>query len=513
MSRQRFSGGRNRRGPLGLRRTSAIGGLAAGATLVLATSSPANAVSAHRSAHVPSAKTAEPHVTAGKWIQLSSSTTYTVIGGRPTEWVGPNGEATVVFGALYAPNKQTYFAATMSPTGHLLKLTSIFGSTYWPALSNVPTLVSDGNAPLLIFEGGGPVKPYTSDCIVGDLDTSSGWKLQSWSLSGNCNNANNGGASEGPGGSYSAAWPGGWSNGHGVLYRIGVSPTIPAGGPDGEIGVPSDAGVPYASEANDLAGTGDFYAAWAQSSGTAGHGGLRVEDITKHGTVMVVPESGTQSVADFLDLAMTNTNTHGGVWIAYCANVNPCSLRLWRVGAAKPLTIPGGDKAGNVAISAGPDGRLWVAWSLDNWDVSVVRTNKADTAFGPVQTFTTSCGTPGQMALTGGSFGPVDVAMQCQKYAANYGVDYFMQVMVPLSLTPSSPVIKNTQANNVTFKVTDVGDAVVGATVSVAGKTAKTGPSGNATFSFPKGMKAGTYAVTVTSPGYSAAHGSLVVES
>lgn len=210
---------------------------------------------------------------------------------------------------------------------------------------------------------------------------------------------------------------------------------------------------------------------------------------------------------------MTSTNTHGGVWIAYCTNTNPCGLRLWRVGAAKPIAVPDAYGAGDVAISAGPDGRLWVAWSnAKSYDVSMVRTNRADTAFGPIETYATPCSNWGELAASGGSFGRLALAMACPN-KFNKSSEYVTQSMTALSVSPSRPVIKNSSSAEVTFKVIDVGDAVAGATIRVDGKTAKTGSSGTAAVSFPKGLKTGDCIVTVSAPNYYPAHGTLVVIS
>jgi hypothetical protein len=65
--------------------------------------------------------------------------------------------------------------------------------------------------------------------------------------------------------------------------------------------------------------------------------------------------------------------------------------------------------------------------------------------------------------------------------------------------------------HSVSVKVTDVGDPVAGAGVTIDGRSAVTNASGTATISFPSGIKAGKYGVTATAVNYLAAHGILKV--
>jgi hypothetical protein len=485
--------------------------IAAATALVLPTGALATVRAAATPAGVPATRLAVP----GTWTQLNSGPNV-VEGGTPTVWMAPNGTGYIVWLVDVKPNALTYEVATMNPNGTVTPQSSVFGTAYWPNLSWEPNLLGSGTRPLLIFGGNGPKAPYSDGCIVGDLWTGSAWALQSWSLSNNCFDGN-AGATAGPKGVYSAAWSGGWTNGYGVLYRVGVSSTIPATGTDGEIQVPAGVTMDKTAEASDLAGNGDIYVAWGQTSNTPSDAGFRVEDVSSHGPVIGVPGAGDISVATdlgvFGNIAITATNTHPGVWIAYCTNTSPCSLRLWKYGTKTPLVVPSSYDAGDVAIAPGPGGRLWVAWSnIKTNAIYVVRTNKADSAFGPVQVFKTPCANAGLPKMTGGSFALTDLAIQCENSSARE-TELATQVIVPLEFGPAKPIIKNTSATTVTFTVTDAGDAVAGATVSVAGKTATTGASGHAAITFPKGMKVGSYPITVSTAGYSVAHGTLVVES
>jgi hypothetical protein len=172
-----------------------------------------------------------------------------------------------------------------------------------------------------------------------------------------------------------------------------------------------------------------------------------------------------------------------------------------------------------MAISAGPAGRLWLAWwqvdKAGDLFISIARTNKADNRFGPVTSYRTSCWSyPPTIGLGGGSWGRVDVAIQCTVNQPKIETeDFVTQTMVPLTVTPTKASFDNLKAHSVTFKVTDVGDPVPGATVSVAGKAinAVTGPGGEATLTFPAGMASGHYTVLAVGPNYLPAHATVAV--
>lgn len=460
--------------------------------------------------------------TPGQWTQLGSTLSGLVEGGTPTVWISAGGNATVLWlrDVTKASGPFTYEAAVVGPNGGLVGTpVSIFGTSYWVTLSSEPTLVSSGGSEVAVFSGTRSSKstdPYHFGCVVGDLLTSKGWTLQPWSLSNDCA-GQLAAASVTKSGVLSEAWPGSWLTGHGVLYRIGTSPTIPATGTDNHIPV-SGFEAFKAGEANDIAGNDDLWVALDQTnSGSAD--AYFLKNVTANTPLMKIPGTGTFTANDlnvFSNLAMTDTNTHAGIWLAFFANSSTRKIQIWRAGTSAPINVPGSTNALDTAISAGPGGRLWIAWYNANVSpntVSIVRTNEADTAFGPAETYKTPCGNGGQLGLSGGSFARLDVAAQCNTLKTNVLAEYVTQSLAPLQFSPTGPVIKNTTANNVTFKVADVGNAVSGATVSVAGRAAKTGASGTATISFPRGMKTGHYTITVSAPNYYSARGTLVVNS
>lgn len=143
------------------------------------------------------------------------------------------------------------------------------------------------------------------------------------------------------------------------------------------------------------------------------------------------------------------------------------------------------------------------------------RTNEADTAFGPVETYSTRCwGYPPLIGLGGGRWDRLDVAMQCVVNRPKIALEEFVtQTLAPLSALPAAQSFENSKAQTATFTVTDVGDPVPGATVSIPGKgiSATTGLAGTAKLALPKGMAPGHYAVTITAPNYLPALAHVIV--
>jgi hypothetical protein len=449
----------------------------------------------------------------GPWKTLDSSKT--VLSSTPTVWLNSKNVATVLWLRQPGGNNFNYEAATISAAGKITGgLTDVFSGAHWGSLSNEPTLLGDNGQPVVVFTGlQSTTGPYSLGCIYGARAGTSPWTLQTWSLSNNCVNPV-GSAGEGKSGALASAFPGGWVNGHGVLYRVGVSPTIPATGSDQHIPLAGGDTAYKTGVVADTAGNGDFYVAWAQTFSNA-HDGYYVKDVTAGSAVRKAPLSGTNSITrlgQFADLAIANRNTHAGVYVAYCSKTSTCQLKLWHVGAATAMTVPSSKNAGDVAISAGPSGRLWLAWYNENTNkVSVVRTNKAASKFGPVATFATPCFEHGLIGLSGGSYGRLDVAMQCVAKSTLRVEDYVTQTRVSLHVALNPSTVTNTHSSHVVVTVTDAGDAVAGATVKFGSHQATTNANGKATLTIPAGTSVGKHKVTASAPNYRSASATLTV--
>ena len=451
--------------------------------------------------------------TAGSWYSLGTTPSTMT----PAVFETSDHRAYVLWTKQLGANTFTYEVAEFSATGKPLSgPASIFGTHYWGSLSDQPTIVDKGSAPLVIFDGqrsANASDPYGKGCIVGALGPTLPWALQTWSLSANCVNPV-GAASANDSGELSAAWPGGWTNGHGILYRIGHSPKIPAATPDQHIALSGPAVAAHVAMATDLGGNGHAYLAWVATGSSAGaQDGYYAKDLTSNGAVMRAPGSGSKSanISPFGVPAMANSLSRSGIFIAYCSNGPICNVELWRVPTAKAPAVPASSGAADIAISAGPDGRIWVAWYNETKNtVSVVRSNKSVTAFGAATTLATACAEHGLVGLTSGRWGRLGIALQCVNKQLKIE-DFFTQAIVPLSISPAHVTVVNGSAQKVIFQVTDVGDPVPGATVKVGTFSAKTNASGTASVIFAKGNAPGQYSVVASGLNYVPATSTVVV--
>lgn len=483
------------------RASAALVGLAGIALLPLAAASPA-AAARH-------ARPAAPK--PGSWRLLGAAQ-----GTAPVLWRAPGRTDWVV----WARPGADYSVAKLSPSGAASTTTRVFPAGSWAGITFEPALVSHGSVPLMVFSGqrngGGPL---SNGCVVGAVPPASGsWQVQTWSLSRDCvfSNTGFGDAAENSSGQISA----GWSGGAAVEYRLGVSASIPAGTPDRQVKLSS--GHPQAvAESVNSAGNGDIYLAFDRFYSAKGsQDGVYVKDLTANGPVAKAPGSGSNTVTIYSVqpqiLPFASSSAHPGVYVAYCANSGCSSLLLWRDGAKKALKVPHSAKALGVAMSSGPAGRLWLAWyNVASNRVYTVRTNKADTRFGPVRSYKAPCYDDANthLGLSGGGYGRLDVGVECLSAKTTKPVIEVTQTLATLRVSASKRTVRSSSAVKVTFTVTDAGDPVSGATVKVAGHTAKTGSNGKATITIPKGTRAGTYGVTATLASYFSGHASIKVES
>jgi len=499
-----------KRAAAGIALVLAAAGTVAGTALAApaAPAAKASGVSAPRAPALPK---------SGIWTAVSPG--MNVESPAPALWVSPNGVGYDVFARQVGPSNFTYEAVRLSLLGSVASGPTDIFAIHWGSLQFGPAILGDGAVPVLVFSGlRGTTGPYSRGCVYGAVGGAGKWTVQPWSLSSDCLNPQPAAAENANSGKVlAAAWNGGWVGGTGVNYRIGVSPVIPAPPPDKHILVTKATALPTGM-ANDINGNGHFFVAWNQVfSVPGGRDGVYVQDVTAGGPVRKAPNTGTNTVSNdfpvFSRLAMTNANFHGGVFLAYCANVSPCRLLLWRVGAAKAVPVPSSADAFGVSIAQGPQGRIWVAWTNHASNrVFVTRTNKADTRFGVVRSYATPCFEDGLLGLGGTPLSRLDIGMSCVNTAKLQEEQYVTQVRAGLSLSFPSPVHVPSAGLNIQITVTDAGDPVIGATVKVDGKTATTNGAGHATIHLPGGIKTGKYGVTATAPNYLGAAGTLTVK-
>ncbi len=442
----------------------------------------------------------------GHWTELGTSQN-----AAPELWLGPDHRGWVVWArATTQSDTAGYSLAIVAPTGKVSKPSKIIEG--WSGVSFQPTLLSNGKAPLLIFSGQKGNGSLSAGCVVGAEPATPQWQVQTWSLSHDCTFANvgYGDAAEGKPGQLDTV-AAGWAGNAGVEYRIGTSSTIPATGNDSQITLSLSHGGAVAM-ANNAAGNGDTYLAFYRFfSKNASKDGVYAKDLTANSAPVRAPHSGTTTVDTFpissQRTAIASPNAHGGgVYLTYCTDKANCPTNLlWKVGAKSAITIPGTKLAVGLTMSAGPDGRLWLAWYNETQNrVITMRTNKADTRFGPAHSFALppKCIQDGNthLALTSGNSGRVDLGLSC--LTGHSAIASVTQSEATLSVSANHGKITNTHANKVTFTVTDAGDPVAGAKVKVAGKTATTGKNGKVTVTFNKGAKPGTDTAIATATDY-----------
>ncbi|HET9060181.1 MAG TPA: carboxypeptidase-like regulatory domain-containing protein [Acidimicrobiales bacterium] len=466
----------------------------------------------------------------GTWTELTAGLPEPM-GNTPSVVQRPDGRGYVLWYShgKGSQQKSTYYFATVTPSGALAgPPESIFGTDYWGGLNYQPTLVlGDESDPIVIFEGIRSLNKgdgYGSGCVVSAQGPNVPWALSKFSLTNPCGSVGPGGAAEMSGEDEFSAEQGGGSQ---INYMLRQEPGVPPSpklAHSSSVKLPCPCGVGRSAEIADLAGNGDAYVAWAQEN-VPGQYGLYAKNLSTNGPIMKAPGSGLRSAnvfpPAFGNLAFTSTNTHSGVFLAYCSNTQNCNVLLWRVGTAGAMATPAAGISGNadMAISPGPEGRLWLAWwqvdKAGNLFISVARTNKDDSRFGPGTTYPTSCWSyPPLIGLGGGSWGRVDIAVQCTVSKPKIATkDFVTQAMVPLALHPTTSSFDNSKGHRLTFTVTDVGDPVPGAAVSIVGKglNAVTGASGSATITVPAKFTPGDYSVVATAPNYLPGHASVAV--
>ncbi len=197
-----------------------------------------------------------------------------------------------------------------------------------------------------------------------------------------------------------------------------------------------------------------------------------------------------------------------GVFGAYTTDDR--HVRLLRSGGGTvAVGSPASVTPAALGVATGIDGRIWVMWGSDNGNIAVTRSNKAVTRFEPIQHLSDKIVT--LLHLAGdGRLGPLDLLAD-QLADTNpllpTGV-YHARVLPELSaavavraITAGKKKTKVVTAHALTVTVTDAGDSVSGATVTVRGHVKKTNSRGVAKITLP-GAGAGKVTVTVAAPTY-----------
>ncbi len=211
-----------------------------------------------------------------------------------------------------------------------------------------------------------------------------------------------------------------------------------------------------------------------------GNGGVYVQQVLPGtGKAVVLSDGGNNN--DWVE-GLSGRIGAPGVYVAYA---DTKAAHLYRYGGASKTLARG--PFTSATVCAGPDGRLWVAWGDSADGLFVTRSNRAASAFEPVQKLKLPQNGLAYVQCEG-SAGPLDLFASTQLGGG------FWHTHVLAQLTLQARASKG----KATLVARDAGDPVGGATISVGGRRVKTAANGQATLS----LKPGSYAAGVSAPGY-----------
>jgi hypothetical protein len=260
------------------------------------------------------------------------------------------------------------------------------------------------------------------------------------------------------------------------------------------------------------------------SNVSGNHGIYTVEAYPSLGTPLYAPGSAEEpgqnnSVKNDQLTPISGRISGDGVFIAYCTGYPTCKeVRVLRHGTTIPYRVPGSSNARLVAINSSPAARLWILWyDTATERIRVVRSNQAVTAFTNVASLSlpkrTGVDTQVWKVKAEGSAGPLDVVIN-----ASLGSDmglWHRRLVPQLALSCLPKAIPARQASTVTCKVTDAGDGVPDAQVTLGTGKKFTSSRGVARFKV-KPSSRGRVAVKATAPSglsfYLPVKGAIVVK-
>jgi hypothetical protein len=184
-----------------------------------------------------------------------------------------------------------------------------------------------------------------------------------------------------------------------------------------------------------------------------------------------------------------------GVFVAYCGEYPECKrARLWQVGSGEPMTVGRGGDVESVGISASPGGRLWVFWQDNDSDLlKATRSNPAATKMGAIVKVKPPKGTTSLWRVAGeGSLGHLDLFSHVS--TGNSIATWHTQVRPGLTLRCQGGKVIN-------CTVSDAGDPLGGAKVTIGGKTLTSNSKGKVSVNLPPG----TFVAKATKGGYTGA--------
>jgi hypothetical protein len=188
----------------------------------------------------------------------------------------------------------------------------------------------------------------------------------------------------------------------------------------------------------------------------------------------------------------------GGFYVAYALGYPTANqVRVWRVGAGSARRLARTDANSQVTLAADPRGRIWVVWSdgtFGETHVLAARSNPEATTFGAAVDAGAVRDAHSTYSVDASATGSaLDILALFGTGTSSGGATYATRIEPGLTLKARK------RGGRVTFTVTDAGDPVRGATVRLAGRSARTNRKGRATLALARGR------ATASAPGYTPA--------
>jgi hypothetical protein len=436
----------------------------------------------------------------GEWTRLSEATGRNI--DEPALARTPDGVLHLVWLRKNGTHRDLVHRAIDTAGRALAPVTPIV--TDWASLSN-PELLVTAEGGLRVFfsgvRGQSPGDPYQGAVYTADA-TGEGdaWTLMEGGVS-HSQSTGAPGCTLARGGSFVA-----WAAGMHLAWHKGLSDSDP------DTDVPVNGCCPYdPSLATDPA-TGDIVLAWY--SNVSRQNGLWVMTLAPSSTAPAwVPGSATADHNSSLEpnqRVPMAARAGGGVYLAYCAGYPSCrEVDLWRYGSAAPMRVASVRRTRVVNVAPAPSGRLWIMWA-DGTRLYATRTNKAATRVGPTVSTSPPTGTQAVWKVNGeGSLGPLDLVVSA---ATGDGIAVWHTRLLPaLSLTASPRTFMAGDTTTVVLRVSDAGDPVAGAAISVGDQSGKTDARGRYVVRYAAGVHPGTISARATFAGYVGARASITV--
>jgi hypothetical protein len=292
-----------------------------------------------------------------------------------------------------------------------------------------------------------------------------------------------------------------------ISFHHGIDSHSPSTSPDGHTS--NTGNFAYNTGLGQDASTSAVWAVWYSNSGKPATNGVDAQRLfPSMGSLVHAPASSkahggsATSTAPDQDLPAVSrpAKAGGGVYTAYATPADG-SIAVWRVGTSRPaFTIKAVATVGQVSMSRGPKGRLWVYWRDGSGNLRATRSNRAATRAGAIRSIAPPHGTTAYRTAGDGSHGSLNLV---SLFAGGKG--HMESARVLPGLTGSAARHWH-RGHRYSVKVTDAGARVKGAIVRFGGHKVRTNRHGIAHLRVARGASLGRSRVRISRHGYAGAH-------